>query len=281
VIETRDRPHPSGSFEHAQCLFEHTSYDLSMQMEMRHREILDELRRSGRVEVEDLADNLGTSSMTIRRDLEHLAGVGALRRVRGGAVGTALHGEGLPFSVRAVDGEGLKGRLAAAAVAHIADGEAVVVDSGTTGAAAAAELAQRRVTAMPLSVQGIAALSSSQTVNLVLPGGTVRGSEGTIVGPIAERTIASLRFDTALLTCCAADPDAGVTAFDIGDAAIKQALIAASSRVILIAEGAKFSLRSMAIVCALEDVDVVVTDASAPAIVLDRLRAAGVEVTVV
>jgi DeoR/GlpR family transcriptional regulator of sugar metabolism len=252
-----------------------------MQMEVRHREILEKLRRSGRVQVDDLADHLGTSSMTIRRDLEHLAGVGALRRVRGGAVGTALHGEGLPFSVRAVDDENLKARLAAAAVAYIDDGEAVVVDSGTTGAAAAAELAHRRVTAMPLSIQGITALSSSKTVNLVLSGGTVRGAEGTIVGPIAERTIASLRFDTAILTCCAADPSAGVTAFDLGDAAIKQAIVAAASRVILIAEGAKFALRSMAIVCALEDVDVLVTDSSAPAAVLDRLRAAGVDVSVI
>lgn len=252
-----------------------------MQMEVRHREILDELRRSGRVQVDELAKQLSTSSMTVRRDLEHLAAVGALRRVRGGAVGTALHGEGLPFSVRAVDDEGLKARLAAAAVAYIDDGEAVVVDSGTTGAAAAAELAHRRVTAMPLSVQGIAALSSSQTVSLVLSGGTVRGAEGTIVGSIAERTIASLRFDTAILTCCAADPTAGVTAFDLGDAAIKQAIVASAARVILIAEGSKFSLRSMAIVCALEDVDVLVTDASAPPAVLDRLRAAGVEVAVV
>jgi DeoR/GlpR family transcriptional regulator of sugar metabolism len=122
-------------------------------------------------------------------------------------------------------------------------------------------------------VQGIAALSSSQTVSLVLSGGTVRGAEGTIVGPIAERTIASLRFDTAILTCCAADPAAGVTAFDLGDAAIKQAIVASAARVILIAEGSKFSLRSMAIVCALADVDVLVTDASAPPAVLDGLDA--------
>jgi DeoR/GlpR family transcriptional regulator of sugar metabolism len=72
-----------------------------------------------------------------------------------------------------------------------------------------------------------------------------------------------------------------VTAFDLGDAAIKQAVAAAASRVILIAEGAKFALRTMAIVCAMEDVDILVTDSSAPPAVLDRLRAAGVEVSVV
>lgn len=71
-----------------------------------------------------------------------------------------------------------------------------------------------------------------------------------------------------------------MTAFDLGDAAVKPAIVAAASRVILIAEGAKFSLRSMAIVCGLEDVDVVVTDSSAPPAVLKRLRAAGVQVSV-
>lgn len=251
-----------------------------MQMEERHRGILEELRRSGRVRVDELAEQFGASSMTVRRDLEQLAEVGALRRVRGGAVGAHLHGEGFPFSVRAAENVDLKARLATAAVALIDDGEAVIIDSGTTGAAAAAELAHRRVTVMPLSVQNIAALSASHTVTVVLPGGSVRGVEGTIVGSIAERTIRSFRFDTAILTACAADPAAGVTAFDLGDAAVKQAAVAAAARVILIAEGSKFSMRSMSIVCALEDVDVLVTDSSAPRAVLDQLRTAGVDVIV-
>ncbi|GAA2569129.1 DeoR/GlpR family DNA-binding transcription regulator [Winogradskya consettensis] len=248
--------------------------------QQRQKEILDALHRDGRVDVPDLARLLGTSSITVRRDLDQLAAAGALRRVRGGAVTTSLRGEGLPFDIRAVDDIGLKARLAGAAADLIADGEAVVIDSGTTGAAAATALAQRRITAMPFSVQGIAALAGSQSVSLILPGGTVRRPEGTIVGPLAERTLTGLRFDTAILTCCAAAPAVGVTAYDLADAAVKQAIKGAAERTVLIAEGSKFARSAMALVCRLEEVDVIVTDPSAPTEALARLADSGVRIEI-
>jgi DeoR/GlpR family transcriptional regulator of sugar metabolism len=229
-----------------------------MSSQLRQKEILDTLHREGRVEVPDLAERLDISAITIRRDLDQLAAAGALRRVRGGAVTASLRGEGLPFDVRAVDESALKSRLAEAAAALIADGEAVAVDSGTTGAAAAVALAGRRVTAMPFSVQGIAALAAGSSVTLLLPGGSVRRPEGTIVGPLAQQTLAGLRFDTTILTCCAAAPAVGVTAYDLDDAAVKRALRAAAQRTILIAEGAKFARSAMAVVCRLDEVDVLV-----------------------
>ena len=245
---------------------------------LRQKEILDALHRDGRVVVPELAQRLGISAITIRRDLDQLAESGALRRVRGGAVTNSLRGEGLPFEVRAVDDSPLKARLARAAVALIADGEAVAVDSGTTGEAAALALANRSVTAMPFSVQGIAALTAGSGVTLLLSGGSVRRHEGTIVGPLALQTLTGLRFDTTILSCCAAAPAVGVTAYDLDDAAIKRALRSASERTILIAEGAKFTRSAMAVVCRLDEVDVLVTDESAPAEVLAFLSERGVHV---
>ena len=249
-----------------------------MGSKLRQKQILDALHRDGRVEVPELAERLGISTITIRRDLDQLAESGALRRVRGGAVTNSLRGEGLPFEVRAVDDSPLKARLARAAVALIADGEAVAVDSGTTGAAAALALANRSVTAMPFSVQGIAALAAGSGVTLLLPGGSMRRPEGTIVGPLAQQTLTGLRFDTTILTCCAAAPAVGVTAYDVEDAAIKRALRNASERTILIAEGAKFTRSAMAVVCRLDEIDVLVTDDSAPAEVLADLSESGVRV---
>ena len=256
-------------------------YFVNMDAGARHREILDLLRTRGRVEVPELAVRLETSTITVRRDLDTLAGLGALRRVRGGAVPSTLRGEGLPFEVRAVDEAPLKARLAAVVAGLIGDGEAVVVDSGTTGAATALALAGRRLTVMPLSVQGIAALSGSPSVALLLPGGTVRHPEGSIVGPLAERALAELRFDTAVLTCCAADPDAGVTAHDLADAAVKKALRRSAQRTVLVAEGVKFHRTALAVVCGLDEVDVLVTDSSAPGEVVAGLVAAGIRVEVV
>ena len=245
---------------------------------VRHQQIVDRLQLEGRVDVGLLADELGTSQITVRRDLEQLAAAGVLRRVRGGAVSLMMRGEGLPFSMRAIDGADSKELMAAAVSGLVAEGEAVVVDSGTTGLAVARRLAVRRLTVMPLSVQAIAALAGSSTVNLILPGGTARPDEGSIIGPLAESTLRSLRFDTAVLTCCGVSTVEGITAHDLNDAAVKQAMIGSARRTVLVAEGAKFARTAMAVVCATSAVDVLVTDDDAPEDEVAVLRSAGTEV---
>jgi DeoR/GlpR family transcriptional regulator of sugar metabolism len=248
-----------------------------VQASERRARILAALAERGRVDVEQLALEFETSEITVRRDLERLAEEGALRRVRGGAVSSNLRGEGIPFSARLEQGDRtLKQRLATAVATLISDGEAVIVDSGTTGTATAHALASRRVTVLPMSVQGIAALAGSTTVSLLTPAGSVRPSEGSIVGPLIDQTLRELRFDTAVLTCCGADPRTGVSAYDITDAAAKKAIVGAARRTILFAESSKFARSAMATVCTFDAVDIVVTDAGLP----DEVRAALTEADV-
>jgi DeoR/GlpR family transcriptional regulator of sugar metabolism len=83
----------------------------------------------------------------------------------------------------------------------IRDGEAVVVDSGTSGLAAARALADRQLSVMPLSLHSAVVLSVSSSVNMLLSRGATRFGEGAIVGPLAEASLAALRFDTVLLPC--------------------------------------------------------------------------------
>jgi DeoR/GlpR family transcriptional regulator of sugar metabolism len=240
--------------------------------------IVERLRRDGRVDVAALAAEFATSEVTVRRDLDVLADSGVLRRVRGGAISLLMRGEELPFAMRQVESVGAKERIGAMAAALLRDGEAVVVDSGTSGLAVARALTGRRLTVMPLSLHGALALSASPSIRLMLPGGTARFGEGSLVGPMAEASLAALRFDTAFLTCCGLSLDHGVTAHDVQDAAVKRAARAAASRVVLVAEGAKFARTALAVVCPARDVDIVVTDQAAPEEAVGRLRAAGVEV---
>jgi len=251
-----------------------------MRGQPRHQHILDRLRRDGRVEVADLAAALETSEVTIRRDLDSLAEQGTLRRVRGGAVSLMMRGEELPFAMREVESVEAKQRIAAVAAGLIRDGEAVVVDSGTSGLAVARALADRQLTVMPLSLHGAVALSASSSVNLLLPGGATRFGEGSMVGPLTEASLATLRFDTVLLTCCGLSPEDGVTAHDLQDAAVKRAAVKSSRRTILLAEGAKFTRTALASVCPADQIDVLITDETAPAGALAQFREAGVDVQV-
>ena len=240
--------------------------------------LVETLRRNGRVEVADAAAEFGTAEMTIRRDLEVLVEQGVARRIRGGAVSLLMRGDELPFAMRELDGTEVKRRLGAAVADLIADGEAVGLDSGTTVVEAARALRSRRLTVMPLSLHAAMALADSREVRLMLPGGETRPGELALVGPLALAGIATLRFDTVVLGCCGISPDGHVTAHDLGDAAIKQALLAAAQRTILVLDSSKFSHSAMAVVCDLAAFDVVVTDAGAPADVVDPLTDAGVVV---
>jgi DeoR/GlpR family transcriptional regulator of sugar metabolism len=240
--------------------------------------LVDVLRRDGRVDVATAAAGFGTAELTIRRDLDVLVARGVARRVRGGAVNLLMRGEELPFAMRAVEVTGSKRRIAAAVAELIADGEAVGLDSGTTVTETARALAGRRLTVMPLSLHAAMALAESASVRLLLPGGEARPGELAMVGPQALAAIAALRFDTVVLGCCGVSPEGHVMAHDLGDAAIKQALLASGARSVLAVDGTKFGRGALAVVCELAGIDVVVTDDAAPVPAVAALQAAGVEV---
>ncbi len=242
----------------------------------RQEQIIRRLQEHERVEVADLARELHTSEVTVRRDLDALAASGALRRVYGGAVSLLLRGEELPFALREMESSSAKDRIGQVVADLLVDGEAVIVDSGTTGLAVARAVIGRRLTIVPLSLRAAEPLSGSASITLKVPGGTVRYGEGSLVGPMTEASLRSLRVDTAIVSCCGVSLADGVTAYDDIEASTKRTAMASARRRVLVAEAAKFSRTSLAVVCPITDFDIVVTDAAAADVV--QLRDAGLEV---
>jgi DeoR/GlpR family transcriptional regulator of sugar metabolism len=253
-------------------------YALGMEASERVSRLVETLRRDGRVEVARAAVELGAAEMTIRRDLDQLVERGVARRVRGGAVNLLMRGEELPYAMREIEAVDAKRRIAGMVADLIGDGEAVGLDSGTTVLETARALVARRVTVMPLSLHGATVLAAGSGVRLIMPGGECRPGELAMVGPLALASIAAVRFDTVVLGCCGVSPEGHVMAHDLGDAAVKQALLASASRSVLALDGAKFGRGALAVVRELSTFDVVVTDTTAPDSVLAGLRADGVDV---
>lgn len=235
------------------------------------------LRQDGRVEVAAAAARFGAAEMTIRRDLDALVTVGAARRVRGGAISLLMRGEEPPYGLRAVQDTDRKRRIGRIVAGLVAEGESVVLDSGTTALEVARELGSKRVTVMPLSLHSAQVLAGSAPVRLLMPGGEVRPAELAMTGPLAAASIAALRFDTAVLGCCGL-AEGNVTAHDIGDADIKKAMRNSSARTVLAADSSKFARSAMAVVCQTRQIDVLVTDGLIPDKVAAELRGEGVEV---
>ncbi|GGT02236.1 DeoR family transcriptional regulator [Planobispora rosea] len=252
-----------------------------MESSDRIRAIMSALRATDSVSVAELALQHAVSEMTIRRDLDELAQQGVVRRVRGGAVSLLLRGEEPPFGVREHEAVEAKRRIAAEVASLIADGEAVLLDSGTTALEIARVIRDRRLTVLPLSLQAAGELATAPRVRLVLPGGEVRPGELNFTGPLTESAIRSLRFDTAVIGCCGLSAEHGLTTHDLAEVAVKQAAIASARRVVAAADSGKFTRTAFGAVCPLDRLDLVVTDSAVPPSEHDALVAAGVAVRAV
>jgi DeoR/GlpR family transcriptional regulator of sugar metabolism len=240
------------------------------------------VRGSGRLTLADLAERLGVSEMTVRRDLDQLQAQGLVRRVRGGAVALDVPAEEAGFAVREPWQTAAKARIARTVAGLVEPGSSVLLDAGTTTAAVAAALAARApLTVAVLSLQAAARLADQPGIRLMIIGGESRAGERSLVGPLALSALDQLRFDTFVMSIGAVHHELGWSEFDLDDAAVKRAALRRSGRTIVAADATKLGAQAFARVAPLDAVDTLVTDgltALGPAALetAAALRAAGV-----
>ncbi len=226
----------------------------------RHQTILQLLDARGQVTIADLSSRFAVSEMTIRRDLAQLESEGLLRRTHGGATRTASGSFEPPFALRARIHLEAKRAIAADIADRLVDGQTVVLDGGSTGAVIAEAIVGRNLVVCALNMRGAEILSSSPNTRVMVPGGLIRPGELSLTGPAAERTLADHRFDTYVMTVSALDASAGLTEWNVEDAAVKRAALASSSRCIVACDSSKFGQTAFARIAGLDAADLIVTD---------------------
>jgi DeoR/GlpR family transcriptional regulator of sugar metabolism len=231
-----------------------------MQAEERHQSILGVLNARGKLTIADLSTRFSVSEMTIRRDLAQLEADGLLRRTHGGAVRIQSGSFEPPFALRARLNLPAKRAIAAAAAAEIVDGQTIILDAGSTGTAVAEALVGRHLIVCTLNLQAAAILASSPETTVMVPGGQVRNGEQSFIGPAAERTLLDYRFDTYVMTASAVDVSAGVTEWNVDDAAVKRAALTVSARCIVACDSSKFGQTAFARVAGLDQIDLIISD---------------------
>lgn len=197
------------------------------------------------------------------------------------AVSLLLRGEAMPFAVREHEASATKERIAAEVGALLTDGEAVVLDAGTTAPTVARTIATRRLTVVPLDLHAANALSGAAGIRLLVPGGRTAPGSLAFTGPLTEASLASLRVDTTVLGVCGLSAEHGLTAHDLDEVPVTRAAIAAARRVVAVCDGAKFGRSGLGLVCPATALNMVITDRSAPGSAVSRLRDAGVDVRLV
>jgi DeoR/GlpR family transcriptional regulator of sugar metabolism len=236
--------------------------------QQRQERILAELRRKGAVRVADLTDLLAVSDMTIRRDLEQLSRDGVARKVHGGAVLATQVSFEPGFAAKSQLAQPAKHAIAQQAARLIEPGAAVGISAGTTTWGMARYVATipgvTVVTNSTMVADVITSLDGSNQVTVILTGG-VRTPSAALVGPVADRTIASMHFDQLFLGVHGMDPRAGFTTPNLAEATTNKVFVESARDVIVLADSSKWGIVGLADIGPLHVAHTVITDDGLPA----------------
>lgn len=247
----------------------------------RQQRIIELLEQGGKGETAAMAQQLGVTELTIRRDIDQLDRQGIVRRVFGGAVLNAGRSFEPPFAVRLKTNVDGKKAIAAAAAALISRGENISIDFGTKTYFLAAEMRRRhvQVLAAPTSLQVMEVLGNDADIRVISPGGELKPGELSLRGSAAEQFFRERRWDIAFVGVAGISAEANLMSdYDETDARLKASMVAAADRVVLLAESKHLGATSFAPVGPLESVTTVVTDARGDDDTLSALEQRGIEV---
>lgn len=204
------------------------------------------VRANGAVSLRELARVVQTSEVTVRRDVRALEAEGLLDRRHGGAVlpGGFTRESGFPQKSHLATAE--KTAIADLAAGLVEEGEAIVVGAGTTTQELARRLARvPGLTVVTNSLLVAQALAHANRVEVVMTGGTLRGSNYALVGSGAEQSLQGLRVSRAFLSGSGLTAERGLSTSNMLSASVDRALVQAAAEVVVLADHSKLGTDTM------------------------------------
>ena len=252
-------------------------------VEERRRRTLELLDRQERATVDELVARFRVSAVTIRGDLDALAGAGSLVRSHGGAL-KRLEQQDVPIAVKATLHHDEKVRIGQAAAQLIREDETIILDSGTTTAEIARQLRFLKLKSLTVITNALniaVELASLPHVRVIMIGGILRQTSTSTVGPQAEQMLRGLHADRLFLGVDGLDPEFGLSTPDLLEAQLNALMIKVSREVTAVADSSKFLRRTLSSIAGLDDVHRIITDDKVDQRIIASLRARSLEVMVV
>lgn len=253
-----------------------------MHKKERHALILSAVEDKPVVTVAELCNLTGASEATIRRDIATLDQDGQLRRMRGSAEAlTPPQFGGLagrPFSFNETIRIEEKQAIAAAAVELCADGDAIIINGGTTTFQMVHPLANRRMQVFTNSFPIAERLLKHSRNTVMIPGGTIYREQNIVLSPFDNDVTRSFCARRMFMGAQGLGP-LGLMEADPLLIQAEQKLVGQADELIVLVDSTKFKQRSSLVLCPLNRITTVITDEQIPDKAAAMLEAA--EVTLI
>lgn len=231
------------------------------------------------VTLDELARHLDVSVSTVRRDVMALEGGGNVRRTHGGARWVTPKSDEFTFSARDTHELIEKEAIGRFCAGLIKPRQTVIVDAGTTPYHVARYLESLTLQVVTNSLPVANLFASHARIEVVVSGGVIYPRLGVLVGPMAVEAFRKTHADVAVMSAGGITTE-GVTNSHALLVDIQRAMMHAAGRVILCLDHTKLGRRSVAQLCGLDSIDLLITDAAAPEAMVAELRGRGLEVLV-
>ena len=253
-----------------------------MMARQRQSKILELLEAKGRVHTAELVKLMDVSSETIRKDLELLDSQGKLIRVHGGAMPLSKESQKnspagyISLQTRNTQNLEQKAAIARRALELVSEGESIALDYGSTSQIMAMALrdAFSRLTVITNSIQNALILADNPGITVILLGGILDRDELTLVDEFSA-ILDSFHIDTMFMSVSGIDPEVGLTDQRLSEMRIQNRMHRLAGRTVVLADSSKFGKASLIKICAVQDVDAIVTDSGLDAGMRMRFGAIG------
>ena len=250
---------------------------------VRRERMAELIARRGFVRVTELSEVFSVSEVTVRSDLAVLDEADQARRVHGGAVPRGVTARETSFEESLEASASDKQAIGRVAASLVNSGQSILLDVGTTTLAVAQALKERTdLEDLVIITNGLhIALELESEIprfTVIVTGGALRPLQHSLVQPLARAVLDQVHADLAILGCNGVDVSGGITNVNLPEAEVKQLMVAAAERVIVVADASKLGRISLGTIAPLDQVDLLVTSDGADPALVDELSAAGVEV---
>jgi DeoR/GlpR family transcriptional regulator of sugar metabolism len=243
--------------------------------------MLDRIQREGGVSVAELARSHAVSTITVHRDLEHLAGEGLVERVHGGARALASQPTAViatAWSQRVEQAAAAKDAIAAHAASLVSSGSTIFLDASSTVLCLARRLMEDPPNELTLvtSSPAIAYEMQAEPVHVVVTPGELDQHMRMIAGRWTVEFVSQLNFDIAFVSAAGITLEKGLTTSRRPLADVVNAARSAAKRTVALIDASKFGRASLLTIMGATDPDLIITDPALPAEVASAYDAAGV-----